>query len=127
MFDLGGGYGDPLHRDPSLVALEVHRSLVSFKGANRYGVVINQDFTVDELATKALRIEIREARPTGNKPEIFNRGGTIEELKARALEETGLDPPQYPWEVPMRGPHTGLPHIRQWMEEHGQVLKPLGK
>ena len=124
---LGGGYGDPLNRAPSLVALEVHRGLVSFEGAKRYGVIVAQDFSVDEPATKALRERMSEARPAGDKPEIFNRGGTVEELKVKALEETGLEPPKYPWEVPMRGPHTGLPHIRKWMEEHGQVLRPSAK
>jgi len=108
------------------VALEVHRGLVSFKGAKRYGVIINDDFSVDDPATKVLRNEMNEAKPPG-KPEIFNRGGTVEELKARALEETGLEAPKYPWEVPLRGPMTGLPHIRAWMEKHGQVLQPLKK
>lgn len=115
-----------MKRDPSLVALEVHRGLVSFEGAQRYGVVVNETFSVDEQATYALRNQMSEARLPG-KPEIFNRGGTVEELKARALEETGLVAPRYPWEVLLRGPMTGLPHIRAWMEEHGQVLQPLKK
>ena len=35
----GGGWGDPLERDPELVALEVRRGLVTADGARRYGVV----------------------------------------------------------------------------------------
>ena len=108
------------------MALEVHRGLVSFEGAKRYGVVVTRNFSVDEPATKALRSKMNETKTLG-KPEIFNRGGTVEELKARALEETGLEAPKYPWEVPLRGPMTGLPHIREWMEQHGQVLQPLKK
>lgn len=108
------------------MALEVHRGLVSLEGAKRYGVVVTESFSVDKSGTNALRNKMSDARLPG-KPEIFNRGGTVEELKARALEETGLEAPKYPWEVPLRGPMTGLPHIRAWMEEHGQVLQPLKK
>ncbi|KAJ7227050.1 5-oxoprolinase [Mycena pura] len=117
----GGGYGDPLKRDAKLVALEVHRGLVSFEGAKRYGVVVNPDYTVDEAATAALRANIVSVRPVGNKPEVFNRGGTLDELRAKALEETGLPAPKLPSEVPLRGPMIGLPHIRAWMKEHGQI------
>jgi 5-oxoprolinase (ATP-hydrolysing) len=66
---------------------------------------------------------MRASQPA--KPPVFNRGGTLEELRAKALEETGMEAPTLPWEVPMRGPHTGLPYVRKWLEEHGQVLKPL--
>jgi len=117
----GGGYGDPLKRDAKFVALEVHRGLVSFEGAKRYGVVVNPDYTVNGPATEALRLEIANARPLNAKPEVFNRGGTWEELRANALAETGLPAPKLPWEVPLRGPMTGLPHIRAWMKSHGQI------
>ncbi|KAF8207605.1 5-oxoprolinase [Mycena galopus ATCC 62051] len=117
----GGGYGDPLKRDAQFVALEVHRGLVSFEGAKRYGVVVNPDFSVDQRATEELRQNITKARPMDAKPEIFNRGGTWEELRANALAETGLPAPKLPWEVPLRGPMTGLPHIREWMKKHGQI------
>lgn len=124
----GGGYGDPLTRDPAVVALEVHRGLVSFAGAKRYGVIVNDhDFRPDEAKSKALRKEMAEAREkSGNDPTkmVFNRGGTWDELKRKCLEETGLEPPKWPWEVPMRGPHMGLPHIRKWLEDHGQELRP---
>jgi 5-oxoprolinase (ATP-hydrolysing) len=118
---VGGGYGDPLKRDAKFVALEVHRGLVSFEGAKRYGVVVNPDYTVNGPATEALRLEIANARPLNAKPEVFNRGGTWEELRANALAETGLPAPKLPWEVPLRGPMTGLPHIRAWMKSHGQI------
>jgi hypothetical protein len=36
----GGGWGDPLERDPQLVAQDVARRLVTREGARRYGVVI---------------------------------------------------------------------------------------
>ncbi len=90
----GGGWGDPLQRDPALVALEVRRGLVTRAGARRYGVVIADDGTVDEAATRALRDELRAQR--GNNPPVFNFGPPIAELRARCLAETGLPAPRQP-------------------------------
>ena len=89
----GGGWGDPYDRDPELVRQDVGRRLVSRKGALRYGVVIDDDGAVDSDATHAMREELRGAR---SEITLFNRGGTIEELKARCLEETHLPPPESP-------------------------------
>jgi N-methylhydantoinase B len=89
----GGGWGDPCDRDTDLVRTDVARGLVSPAGARRYGVVIAADGTVDEAATKELREVMVAAR---SEPSLFNFGGTIEEIKARALEETHLAPPVAP-------------------------------
>ncbi|MEH6569270.1 MAG: hydantoinase B/oxoprolinase family protein [Halioglobus sp.] len=89
----GGGWGDPLERDAELVRQDVERRLVTAHGANRYGVVITDTGSVDEAATKALRQEMRSTR---GPIEVFNRGGSIEELKARCLEETHLPAPVDP-------------------------------
>ena len=89
----GGGWGDPLKRDPAKVAADVCRGLVSVDGARRYGVVVDAEGRLDEAATTALRAEMTASRPP---LELFNRGGTIEQLKARALEETHLPPPRSP-------------------------------
>ena len=89
----GGGWGDPLERDAELVRQDVERRLVTAHGANRYGVVITDTGSVDEAATTALRQEMRSAR---GPIEVFNRGGSIEELKARCLEETHLPAPVDP-------------------------------
>ena len=89
----GGGWGDPFTRDAARVALEVDRGLISREGAERYGVVLNDDLSVDEKATEQLRARLSAER---GEPQMFDRGGTIEELKARAFEETGLQPPQDP-------------------------------
>jgi N-methylhydantoinase B len=88
----GGGWGDPLARDPALVLEEITQGLVTETGARDYGVVI-ADGAVDEAATEALREKMRASRPdTG----LFNRGGGIEELRATCLAETGLPPPRQP-------------------------------
>jgi N-methylhydantoinase B len=89
----GGGWGDPLKRDAALVAKDVERGLVTSKGARAYGVVADADGVLDEAGTTALRASMAASR--GELP-LFNRGGTIEEIKARAKAETGFDPPQAP-------------------------------
>ena len=59
----GGGYGDPLDRDPEQVALDVDRSLVSAGWAARvYGVLLDGEGRVDPEATAARREEIRAER-----------------------------------------------------------------
>ncbi|MFT7459502.1 MAG: N-methylhydantoinase B [Planctomycetota bacterium] len=89
----GGGWGDPYQRDADLVRQDVERGLVSAAGAKRYGVIIKDNGDVDTTATEKLRSELSTQR---GEPEMFNFGGTIEEIKARCLEETHLPPPQSP-------------------------------
>ncbi|MCY4364194.1 MAG: hydantoinase B/oxoprolinase family protein [Gammaproteobacteria bacterium] len=92
----GGGWGDPYRRDPETVRLDVDRGLVTAAGARRYGVVLNEDGSVDDDATRTLRTQLAAQR---GEPDMFNFGGSIEEIKARALEETHLPPPQAPGSV----------------------------
>ncbi len=89
----GGGWGDPYKRDPEKVALDVRRGLATHEGARRYGVVLGDDYVVDEKATAELRADLSAQR---GEPKMFDRGGTIEDLKARCLAETGLEPPRDP-------------------------------
>jgi len=90
----GGGWGDPLERDPALVALEVARGLVTVAGARRYGVVLAGDGSVDEAETDALRTEMRGARPA--ELPVFDMGPPIDELLDRCEAETGLPAPRRP-------------------------------
>jgi N-methylhydantoinase B len=56
--------------------------------------VLKDESTVDAAATTALRKRMSSER--GEK-KLFDRGfETIDELKARCKEETGLEPPQQP-------------------------------
>ena len=89
----GGGWGDPLERDVALVGKEIRQGLVTADGARAYGVVATSDGVVDEVATATLR-DAMSAQ--GGRNELFDRGGTIAELRARCLEETGLAPPEQP-------------------------------
>jgi N-methylhydantoinase B len=89
----GGGWGDPLARDPDLVALEVRRGLVSADGAQHYGVVLANG-AVDAEATAALRERLRAERP--GKPPVFNMGPPLAEILANCEAETGLPAPKPP-------------------------------
>ena len=64
----GGGWGDPLDRDPSNVLNDVRNEYISVEGANRdYGVVVDSStWTVDLVATRNLRESRRRSR--GEKP-----------------------------------------------------------
>lgn len=54
----GGGYGDPLRRDPAAVAWDVRNDYVSREAARTlYGVVLTEDGAVDEEATARARAE----------------------------------------------------------------------
>jgi N-methylhydantoinase B len=72
----GGGWGDPLSRDPTAVARDVAWGKVSREGArDDYGVVlkiVGDDVKVDEPVTHALRTHKRRER-TGAAP-VFDRG-----------------------------------------------------
>ena len=61
----GGGYGDPMARDPEAVASDVRDELLDASAArNDYGVILDPDtLIVDQAATSEARSE-RAARPT---------------------------------------------------------------
>jgi N-methylhydantoinase B len=59
----GGGYGDPLERDPARVARDVTLGYVSASAASEvYGVVSAPDGSVAASSTEALRQKLRHAR-----------------------------------------------------------------
>jgi N-methylhydantoinase B/oxoprolinase/acetone carboxylase alpha subunit len=59
----GGGYGDPLERDPQLVETDVREGFVSVGSAEGlYGVVLDANGAVDEAETERKRSEMRASR-----------------------------------------------------------------
>jgi len=59
----GGGYGDPLRRDPTAVAADVAAHKVSHTGADEvYGVVLDGSGRADEEATRHRRTRLRRHR-----------------------------------------------------------------
>jgi N-methylhydantoinase B len=89
----GGGWGDPLERDPALVAKEIVQGLVTSQGALAYGVVVDDRGAVNLTETEAFRARLREER--GDLP-LFNYGPGIEVLRANCEAETGLPAPIQP-------------------------------
>ena len=81
----GGGWGDPLDRDPDHVLRDVRDELVSITSAESdYGVIINAcSMTVNEKATSSLREEMR-AKRTSSKPSFvsWDDNGTEKALEA---------------------------------------------
>jgi N-methylhydantoinase B len=74
-FQGGGGYGDPIRRDPARVARDVHSGLVTAERASAlYGVVL-RDGLVDTDATHTRRRAIRRERLGGGKPKAEPQGG----------------------------------------------------
>jgi N-methylhydantoinase B len=65
----GGGLGDPLLREPEVVARDIVDAYITEQHASSvYGVVIGQDGTVDTAGTAQARAAIRRAR-LGHDPE----------------------------------------------------------
>ncbi|MED6310727.1 MAG: hydantoinase B/oxoprolinase family protein [Pseudomonadota bacterium] len=81
----GGGWGDPLDRDPDHVLRDVRDELVSMTSAESdYGVIIDAcSMTVNETATSSLREEMR-AKRAGSKPSFvsWDDDGTEKALEA---------------------------------------------
>jgi len=60
----GGGWGDPLERDPRAVAADVREEFISLKSAHEdYGVVLRADLSIDAAATDELR-DARKSKST---------------------------------------------------------------
>ncbi len=89
----GGGWGDPLERDPELIGLEIRQGLVTPQGARDYGVVVDDQGVVDEGATAALRDTMKSER---GELALFDYGPGIEALREACEEETGLPAPIQP-------------------------------
>ena len=69
-FQGGGGYGDPIRRDPARVTRDVNNGLVTPHWASaRYGVVM-RDGAVDGEATRIRRSAIRAERLGGQAPKL---------------------------------------------------------
>ncbi len=87
----GGGFGDPLDRDPALVLTDVQQGLVSSEVAQSvYGVALDED-SVDRAATERTRATLRvQRRSEGSIPE--SRGASADgELKRLHPITAGLE------------------------------------
>lgn len=96
----GGGYGDPLERDPQKVGSDVRNRYVSVDGAKRlYGVVVKADFTVDADATAYLRAELRRGDVPFDVAQYYGKLDTLAWLLTRSeatLASIGEVAPGFP-------------------------------
>jgi N-methylhydantoinase B len=77
----GGGWGDPLDREPELVALDVAQGKVSIASAREeYGIVLRPDGRPDLAATGSARERLRASRAG---PRFFDRGPGYRRLSGR--------------------------------------------
>jgi len=91
----GGGWGNPLERDPELVRWDVIRGVVSVAAAREeYGVILveGEDPAVDVEATRRLRDDLAATRPPAG---MFDRGPYVQ----HAIESGLLTRPAA-WEDP---------------------------
>ncbi len=103
----GGGWGDPLERDPHKVSLDIARGLVSAAKARAdYGVVADgETYVVDNEATTTLRAEMKTSRgEVGN----YDFGPGLQAIIANCKAETELDPPLPPTFNARRGSGFGI-------------------
>jgi N-methylhydantoinase B len=80
----GGGWGDPLERDPVRTRNDVARKLMSAtKAREEYGVVLTGDgLVVDHKATEELRVSMRRNRKA---PKLFDFGERRANASSRAV------------------------------------------
>ncbi|KAA9152778.1 hydantoinase B/oxoprolinase family protein [Amycolatopsis acidicola] len=109
----GGGYGDPLLRDPRLVAADVRDGYITADTAKRtYGVVLT-DGVADESATHAARAELRRERvgaaPTETVPPTAPAGSSAPRRDADG------------WYVPASGARLGKGE--DWRDEARKVTQ----
>ena len=96
----GGGWGDPLAREPEMVCYDVLCGLVSEKAAREdYGVVLSREgpgLVVNEADTNSLRAKLRADR---GELEMFDRGPAVEEMKrqGRIVLPEGWQDPDEGW------------------------------
>jgi N-methylhydantoinase B len=105
-FQGGGGYGDPIRRDPARVARDIHNGFVTPQWASAlYGVVM-RDGAVDAEATRARRRAIRTERLGGKAPKAEPPGSNgiasvcpmiTEGKRFRCLCGTDLGPATQDW------------------------------
>ena len=73
----GGGYGDPLERDPALVARDLAAGYTSPAAARAvFGVALTPGGEIDSAATTALRQQLQDARAAWCAPEPAGNEGS---------------------------------------------------
>jgi N-methylhydantoinase B len=83
----GGGYGDPLHRDPGAVAHDLREEKITVAAARDvYGVVVAEG-EIDEAATAAARDRHRNTRRERSTVSNGSGGATLDAATGRRLDD----------------------------------------
>jgi N-methylhydantoinase B len=91
----GGGFGDPLERDPARVAADLAEGYVTPAAAERDYGVIWRDRAVDAVATQAKRTALRAARPRVRLHAVSDLDadrGRLVRLDAHTADRLGVAP-----------------------------------
>jgi N-methylhydantoinase B len=91
----GGGYGDPLQRDPDRILADIESGYVSRESAERiYGVVFGQS-GIDPDETRSLRARLTEKRPylrvVSSDPGAARKGRSWVEASTETLTSAKVD------------------------------------
>ncbi len=88
----GGGYGDPLRRDPEQVAEDVYDEIVSVPAARDvYGVVLDGEGRPDNDRTGALRRQLAERRRKARVRDVADTEQHVIAVGAGAVDEDGVE------------------------------------
>jgi N-methylhydantoinase B len=91
----GGGYGDPLEREPERVCRDVRKRYISLAQArDRYGVIVSAEGALDEAATAQQREKLRAAEVRvevkAGKEDVFSERRRIVEIDAKVAAASQL-------------------------------------
>lgn len=126
----GGGWGDPLTRDPQLVASEVDADLLSMSmAATIYGVALDEFGAVDFAKTKQQRTEIRDRAISVCVEEIPEcRGFAGRRGRHRRIEMRQSTMQRHSFKrgdlIELRGRHPAP--LRGWLYEGNQSADRIG-
>lgn len=128
----GGGYGDPLEREPERVQQDIANGFVSVSGAlEDYGVIVD-DGRVDTQATRERRNGMRAARVFG---QVERSAGDEYDAQRRRMvpigegiaQDLGLSDGDVVEVVNPRGAHLrGWARVAPDMPDHAMALGPRG-
>lgn len=88
LYEVGGGYGDPLDRDPVKVVHDLRNEAISLDSASKvYGVIVDPNtFEVDRGKTEEMRREMRQERLSKGKR--LSTAKSASKLRSSAKKKT---------------------------------------
>jgi len=89
----GGGWGDPLERDPNTVRADVQEEFVSTRAAReRYGVVLRENLSIDHAPTERARDEPTSMRGKAREGPASLPGLTPQSIPVAKTKDAQVNP-----------------------------------